>query len=52
MDNQEMIYIDDNEMADFITSELAKENIELSKEQIFKVLDLEFEFLKLKGVVE
>lgn len=52
MENQEIVYIDDNEMAEFIASELTKENIELTKEQILKVLDLEFEFLKVKGVVE
>lgn len=44
---QQPIIIDDNEMAEFIQSK-----VELSKEQIFAVLDAEMDFLKLKGVIE
>jgi hypothetical protein len=50
MENQ--IIIDDNELVEFILTEAAKQGSNLSKEDIQNVLDLEFEFLKLKGVIE
>lgn len=48
----EQIIIDDQEMADYINEELTKQGVDLSKENILAVLDLEFEFLRLKGVIE
>lgn len=50
MENQ--IIIDDNELVEFIFNEAIKQGSNVSKEEILKVLDLEFEFLKLKGVIE
>lgn len=44
----EQILIDENDLVEFIADKV----INLSKEDILKVLDLEFEFLKLKGVIE
>lgn len=43
----EEITINEEELVEYIA-----EKSGLSKEEIVKVLDLEFEFLKLKGVVE
>ncbi|MDT0160475.1 hypothetical protein [Bacillus sp. AG4(2022)] len=49
----EEVHIDEAEMVDFIHDELAKTTKHsIDKEDIAAVLDLEFEFLKLKGVIE
>lgn len=42
-----MIHIGEKELVEFIA-----ENSSISKEDIAKVLDLEMEFLALKGVIE
>ena len=49
---QEAVEVDMNEMVTFISEELSKINVEVSDENILNVLDLELEFLKLKGIVE
>ncbi|KON87490.1 hypothetical protein AF332_12065 [Sporosarcina globispora] len=48
----EQIIIDDQEISTYISEELTKKGVNLSKENILAVLDLEFEFLRLKGVIE
>lgn len=52
MENQEQIVIDDKELVDFIINEASKEKVKLSEQDVLTVLNLEFEFLKLKGVIE
>lgn len=47
-----MIVIDIDEMADYITEELLKQNIVVKRNEILKVLYLEEDFLRLKGVIE
>lgn len=49
--DQEII-IDEQEIVVFIKEELTKQGNEISVEDIAAVLDLEFEFLKSKGVIE
>ena len=46
------IMIDDNEMAEFISEKLLTQGIIVKTEDILKVLDLEIDFLKLKGVIQ
>lgn len=47
------IIIDDNEMVEFIMRKLGVDAAtKYTKEDVLRILDLEFEFLKLKGVIE
>lgn len=48
---EDQIIIDEVEMAEFISEELLKRGVVVKGEDILKVLDLEMEFLKLKGVI-
>lgn len=48
----EQIMINEQELVNFIEEKATDQGVKLSKEDIATVLDLEFEFLKLKGVVE
>lgn len=48
--SQEII-IDEVELVSYIQEKAAEQGTQVTHEQILAVLDLEFEFLKLKGVV-
>ena len=50
--DQDALVVDDNEMVEYIYNEAAKMDLGLSLEQINGVLDLEFTFLKEKGLIE
>jgi hypothetical protein len=49
---EEQIVIDEQEVVNFILDQASQQGFTLKEEDVFKVLELEFEFLKLKGVVE
>lgn len=46
------IIINEVEMAEYIVSKLKEQGATLSKDAVLSVLDLEVEFLKIKGVIE
>lgn len=43
--------IDDNEVVEYIFKKATENGVNVSKEDIIKVIDYEFEFLRLKGVL-
>lgn len=47
-----MIVIDVEEMAEFIKEELKKQNTVADKQYILKILNLEEEFLRKKGLIQ
>lgn len=49
---QEEIVIDDEEMVEYIFEESNKLGNDISKKDIETILDLEIDFLKVKGVIE
>ncbi|MFB0831426.1 hypothetical protein ACEU2D_17715 [Brevibacillus laterosporus] len=49
---EEQIQIDEYEMAEFISSELLKEGIIVTREDLLKVFELEMAFYEKKGLVE
>jgi hypothetical protein len=42
--------IDENQMAEFITDKLLKQGIIINKSEVLKVLDIELEYLEIKGI--
>lgn len=52
MNDNEIPIIDLEEMAEFITDELINQGTIANKEYILKVLLLEDEFLRIKGVMD
>lgn len=51
-ESQEEIVIDDEEMVGYILEESNKLGNDISKKDIETILDLEIDFLKVKGVIE
>lgn len=51
MDEQNYIVIDEQEVAEFIYSELLRQGINLEIEDIMSVLAIETEFLRIKGAI-
>ncbi|WP_181022601.1 hypothetical protein [Brevibacillus laterosporus] len=49
---KEHIQIDEFEMAEFISNELLKEGIIVTREDLMKVFELEMAFYEMKGLVE
>ena len=52
MNNEEEVYIDMNEMTEYIIAEAKKQGIEISEDIVDLVLDLEDEYLNEKGLIE
>lgn len=46
------VFIDSNELEEFIFTECKKKGLNISKETIELVLDLEMEFLDSKGLIQ
>ena len=48
---EDVLVIDDHELAQYISSKLSEQGVLIIEEDILRILDLEVEFLKLKGVI-
>ncbi|MGL4450911.1 MAG: hypothetical protein ACRCTZ_06950 [Sarcina sp.] len=52
MNNEEEVYIDMTEMAEYIIAEAKKQGVEVSEDVVNLILDLEDDYLNEKGLIE